>query len=353
MAAPRIIIADTDYNYIIPLQTKFINEFYNKIDLEIITEKNYFNEVFASPQKAEILIVSEDMYDPLLKRHDIDSIFLLTEQFEEDLTGQLGVNRILKYTSINEIFHSVMGNSADVLNIDAKSKREPQIVTVCSASGGVGKTTIALGICGRLTHEYKKVLYINAERMHTFQHRFENIAAVSDKMVYALLADESIDISFEDIKHVIRKELFHYLPPFKASLMSLGLNYSVYEKIAKAAKRSHEYDYIIIDADTVFDEEKAHLLDVSDKVLIVTDQTKNAVFATDVLVSNINGVDSEKFSFICNDFEKDEDNALIFPETRVRYTVNDYVAHFDRYEQMDNEDLAKNVDIQRVSVLVM
>ena len=39
MAKPRIIIADTDINYIIPLQLKFVEDFFEKIDLEIISDK--------------------------------------------------------------------------------------------------------------------------------------------------------------------------------------------------------------------------------------------------------------------------------------------------------------------------
>ena len=46
MARPRIIIADTDVNYILSLQLKFVEEFFEKIDLEIITDRNYFENMF-------------------------------------------------------------------------------------------------------------------------------------------------------------------------------------------------------------------------------------------------------------------------------------------------------------------
>ena len=48
MARPRIIIADTDVNYILSLQLKFVEEFFEKIDLEIITDRNYFENMFES-----------------------------------------------------------------------------------------------------------------------------------------------------------------------------------------------------------------------------------------------------------------------------------------------------------------
>ena len=120
----------------------------------------------ASPQKADILVVSEELYDTSLQRHNISNIFLMTEQYEENQTAELNVNRIFKYTSIKEIFNEITGKSASALKIQ-KERQEPKIVLVYSACGGTGKTTIALGIAAALTQNYKKVLYINAARLQT------------------------------------------------------------------------------------------------------------------------------------------------------------------------------------------
>ena len=103
MARPRIIIADTDVNYILSLQLKFVEEFFEKIDLEIITDRNYFENMFESPQRAEVLIVSEDLYDLSIQKHNIGNVFLMTEKNEEEQTADLNVTRIFKYTSIKDV----------------------------------------------------------------------------------------------------------------------------------------------------------------------------------------------------------------------------------------------------------
>ena len=105
MAKPRIIIADTDIGYIIPLQLKFVDEFFEKVDIEIITSREYFEDLFAVPQKADVLIISEELYGSAILKHNIAHIFLMTEQYEEEETHELKVNRIFKYTSIKEIFN--------------------------------------------------------------------------------------------------------------------------------------------------------------------------------------------------------------------------------------------------------
>lgn len=352
MAKPRIIVADTDSSYIMPLQLRFVEEFFDKIDLEIITDRDYFASLFASPQKADILIVSEELYDSSLQRHNIGNIFLMTEQYQEGQTDELNVNRIFKYTSIKEIFNEIIGKSATVFRVDVGKQAGSQIVVVYSAAGGVGKTTVALGMAICLTQNYKRVLYINASYLQSFQRMLGNQAVISTADAYSKLA-KSTESVYSDIRHVLRKEIFTYLPPFKASLMSLGLKYSIYEKIATSAKRSNDFDFIIVDADSAFDDEKAALIDAADKVVIVTTQAASSVYATNALVSNINGIDSDKYVFICNNFESEKDNAIVAAQTMPQFVVSEYIDHIPHYDSLKAEDLANSGGIKKASFLVL
>lgn len=46
MARPKVIIADEDASYIVPLQFKFVTDFFNKIDLEIILIEHILMSIF-------------------------------------------------------------------------------------------------------------------------------------------------------------------------------------------------------------------------------------------------------------------------------------------------------------------
>lgn len=352
MAKPRIIIADIDVNYIVPLQLKFVEEFFERIDLEIISSERYFEELFGTPQKADILVVSEDLYDSSLQRHDIKNIFLMTEKSEDEQTDDLNITKIFKYTSIKEIFNEITGKSSEELKIKIKDKKETQVVFVCSASGGTGKTALAMALSACLIKNYKKVLYINAGYLQSFQRLLENGTPITTPDVYTKLisGDENV---YDEIKHVIRKEVFYYLPPFKAALISLGLSFNVYEKIIMSAKRSNDYDYIVIDSDAAFDENNARLLNLSDKVVVVTEQTYAAVYATNIFVSNINGITTDKYVFVCNNFDNEKENALISPNIKMKFAVNDYVEHITHFDQLSCEELAKDKGIQKVAFLVL
>ena len=207
MSKPRIIIADTDISYIIPLQQKFIEEYFEKIDLEIISESSYYERFFASPQKADVLIVSEEFYTPTLQRHNIGHIFLMTEQYAENQMSEPNVNKIYKYTSIKEIFNAIIGKGAASLRVSNAARKETQIILVCSACGGVGKTTIALGISACLNKNYKRVLYINAARLQSFQTMLSNMSPITIADVHAEMA-AATDNVYSDIKHAIRNEGF-------------------------------------------------------------------------------------------------------------------------------------------------
>lgn len=349
MAKPRIIIADTDVNYIIPLLAKFVEEFYDEIELEAITEISYFNKVFSIPQNVDILIAAEEFYSPVLQRHHISHMYLMTEQAEEKTT-ELNVKNIFKYNNVTAIYNEIIGSSKHIFEESGVTGKDTQVVVVSSANGGAGKTTVAMGISGVLAQNHQRVLYIDAERLQTFQHLLADKTPISTTETYAKLMSPT-DSIYADIKMAIRKEKFSYLPPFKTSLMSLGVPYAIYEKIIDSAKKSKEYDYIVVDTDSTFDEGKASLLYMANKVLVVANQTRASVSATNIWLSNINGVNSEKYLLICNALQQEQQRVLP-SELAYKFPVSAMIEHFSNYEQMDLEDLSKENSIQKIAYII-
>lgn len=349
MPFPRVIIADTDVAYTSRLQKKFVDEFFGRIELEIITDPAYFDQLFAMPQEADVLIISDGLYSPALQRHSIGSLFLLTEQQDGPSTG-LNVVRIAKYSSIGAILNEIVSKNPDLQN--KARKKDCQIVAVTSACGGVGKTTIALGICGCLAREYKRVLYINAGRLQSFQRVMQDHSPITAPDVYAKLA-HSPESVYEEIRHFVRKERFSYLPPFKASLLSLNLPFSIFEKLVLSARKSHDFDYIVVDMDAAFDEECAALLGDADKVLIVTRQSAASAYATNMLVSSLDHPDEEKYLFVCGDFRADQPSVFSEQDMMLRFSVNEFVEHFEDYDTLACEEYADNTGIRKMSMLIL
>lgn len=351
MAKPRIIIADTDVGYILPLQRKFAEEFFEKVELEIITDRADFNAKFATPQQAEVLIVSEDLYDSSLQRHNITHCFLMTEsQREEGGTGGR-FYPVFKYSSIKEVFVEIVGKSGSALAVGDTLRNASRLLVVSSAAGGVGKTTVAMGVCAALTRNYKKVLYINAQRLQTFQHMLSNPAPIGLSGIYPRYSSNSREI-YQLLRTSIRQEGFDYLPPFKLALMSLGLPYRFFLNVAEAARESGDYDFVVVDTDTCLDEDKASLMNAADKVVLITNQSVASVVATNALVSNINGISPEKYIFVCNNFDKEQPNALELSHIPLKFTVSEYVESIPSCQQIGVQALSKHSDIQRLAFLI-
>lgn len=351
MKKPIIVLADTDENYLAPLEEKFIDETGDHIDLEIITDPLFFNEYFSQPQKIDILVISEDLYRTDLHRLNIRYIFLLTEEPDEGGTDDLRCHSIYKYTSTKEIYHRIVSVAAELLESEFDKPTETEVVLVYSPLGGVGKTTVALGLSACLAQSHKRVLYINAERLSTFQYRLNNRAELPADLWSELAAGG--DDLFNKIAPAVRKEKFDYLPPAGAALSALNMHYSVYEKLIRSAKASGRYDFIIVDTDAVFDSAKASLMLHADKVMMLTDQTARGVFAMNVLLKNVNGSDEEKYIFLCNHYDPEKPNALLGEPFKPDFVINDYIADMKDIDRLSAINLGQKVDIQKLAFLLI
>ena len=130
-------------------------------------------------------------------------------------------------------------------------------------------------------------------------------------------------------------------------------NNSIYKKIILSAKKSGDYDFIIVDTDSCFDDEKMQLMDIADKVIVVTDQTFSSVQATNNFVSNVNGISQDKYVFVCNRFNTSEYNELVTPNGILKFNISEYIINVENKTDLTANIFSKNRDIKKISFLVM
>lgn len=349
MTKPRIIIVDEDESYAMTLQAKFIYEFLDNIELEVITDQKIIDKTFATAQKADILIIDSNIHSETIQKQEIDHVFVMTESKQSASDDYESEYIIFKYANIKSIFMEIVGKSS--LTIPNKKRElKSKVILVTSGSGGVGKTTVALGLASALSSMYKRVLYMEAAKLQNFSYFLEDKTPIDNAYIYDKLskADRSI---YQDIKAELRTQVFNYIPPFKTALLSFGIDYSVFRKIAESAKESNDYDYIIIDADSCFDEEKTRLISLADHVLIITEQSEQQVYNTNMLMNNINNNMSDKYLFICNKYDSHKDG---YERTEgITYKIDEYVDKMEEYSRMKFEDLGQQDGIKKVAFLMI
>lgn len=351
MGKPRVVIVDEDYSYIIPLQLKFIEDMFGQIELEVITDQDYFRKFISIPQTIDILVVSESLYTEQLIKQDIRCGFVMRESLDEPKTISRFTS-IYKYTNIKEIFSVILGKTNGLASSNNKAQEEPKLIVVTSAVGGVGKTTVAMGIAATLSKHLKKVLYINVDYLQNFQTYLTNNLPISDNELYMKLIGQE-ENSFTLIRHLIRREEFDYLPPFKGALLSLGIRHSIGVDIAEQALLSKDYDYVVVDADSTFDVEKMELLTKSDKTVFVVTQTDASVRAMSRFLDNISIKDKEKTMFVCNQFDQTRRNALVSNDDDIGFWINEYIGYMDDYWEQRNDKFSSNSNIQKIAMTIM
>lgn len=343
----KIVIVDDDLSYSLPLQGRFLYDYFDFVEVEIITEKDYFDEFLTQLHKIDALIISEKFYKEDLNQYEIAHIFVLTEEQNMDLPETNQIHFMYKYTNLKGIYSQIVG-ICQMSSLNQKKKVETQMIVVTSAVGGVGKTTIALGMAKALGDMHKRVLYIEASDIQSFQYYLDNKEPIIRQDIYTKMASPSRTI-YQEIKSEIREQGFSYLPPLRAAPMSFGISYDIFGMIGKSAKESGEYDYVIVDADVRFGEQKAKLLKACDRVLFVTDETRKARYSLKQLLMNIGNVHSNKYVYVCNKYDSHNEE----DDTDIAIHIDEYVGILNPAEREILTKLAKNVGIRKVVFLLI
>lgn len=351
MARPIVILADTDEDYMSALEMKFIEEFGEKIDLEVITEKLYFEEFFHEIRTIEVLIVGESLYSSAIKEQNIENIFVLKEGMNGTVRSNSTIQEIFKYSSTGKIYQQVIETNRRLAEIEEeKNDDKTKVVVVYSPVGGAGKTTLALGIAACFAKNRQKVLYINAERMNTFQCNLQDETTIPNNDAIRL-ADDTVNL-YVEVKSMIRTEVMDYLSPFGAIISALNLEYSIYNKIIDSVRKEKEYDFVIVDTDTVFDMDKAEMFTKADRIVLVGNQTKQSEYAIKVLERNIDCSNNEKYVYVCNCYEgTGEGEDLLTIQNDSGMCVN--VGKIKGMDKLTLESLAEQKDIQKLALLII
>lgn len=321
MNKPYVVLADLDANYLIPLEERLTEELYDRIELEVITDKQYFDSFFLVPRKIDTLIISSELFSESLLRHNVTDFFLLTEE-PSDTQSTDHITRIFKYSSAKEILNQILSKNRDMLEMHL-SRKETQVILVTSCVGGAGKTTLSLALCERLAKNHKRVLFISADPVQSFSYYLQNREPLPNSAARTL--GGAGDELYRTVMPYLRNEGFSYLPPFGRSVSSNGLDENIYNRLIAAAKAAREYDCIVADAALGFDGNTAKMIQDADKVIVTVLQDAYSTYKTEYLVRNIDCRDSDKFLFVCNKFRRDADNEYMNSDMGRQFMLSEYV----------------------------
>ena len=110
-----------------------------------------------------------------------------------------------------------------------------------------------------------------------------------------------------------------------STLDARNLTFEIYEKLIRGAKESGEYDFIIVDVEAGYSQERVKLLLEADKVMLVTMQDMASTYKMEYMMRNLDFRDREKYMIIMNRYDGEKENLYLKSELQQRFPVKEYV----------------------------
>jgi cellulose biosynthesis protein BcsQ len=320
----RIVLADTDEKYLMPLEKKFIDAFEDSAEINVISDPTYLVTFFSTPQNLDILVINEELYNNGFERHNISNTFILSEQpIDDTSTGNLNTNRIYKYTSVKEIINEVMNNNTSNSIRSLKTQEQTKTIMVYSPAGGAGTTTTACGLSAALSKNFKRVLFLGTDNLQSFGYLLADQRPLPGDVEKPMAAQN--EYIYELIKPHIRREVFDYIPRFARSLSSLNITSANLMYLVDCIKASKNYDFIIVDTMCDFTEDISKMMSYADTIITVVGQDRVSTYKLERLLQNIDCSDKNKFLFVCNKYKPGEANLLVDEPFINNCHINEYV----------------------------
>lgn len=271
----KVGIIDADILYLERLVQWFSNGYGDKIELFSFTNLAAFEEAlqnmhFDMVLAAENMKVSKDLIP-----QKTGFAYLVTQN---DLEMIEDVPVISKFQSVDMLYKQIVGlyaNNEEInvvkKNVDGKTCK---VITITSASGGVGTSTIAAAFAKYLARKEKKVLFLSFEKNGGQDVFFqaEGTGNISD-VIYLLKSNKNnIALRMESLVSKDGSGVF-YLKNCNNLLDRTELDKASIEKLVKEISTLSNYEYIIVDMEYSFDEIGLFLTEYSDSILVVADGT--------------------------------------------------------------------------------
>ena len=154
--AKKIIIADVQKEYIERLQNYIQKHYMDCYEIKTFSDKTKLVQHIAT-HKCDILLMTPRLYDEALNLKNIRLPIILQNEQEKVPDVEKLKWIIQKYTRISTMVNYIKEQYEEV------DCNRPLIYSIYSPAGGVGQTTIALGVALSYAKQGKKVLYINLE----------------------------------------------------------------------------------------------------------------------------------------------------------------------------------------------
>jgi ATPases involved in chromosome partitioning len=345
MTLTSIVIATYKPEYLATLERVFVREYQFTAEIVLLPDEKSLKQYFAEPKTIDILLISEELYDQSFVRHNVSHLFILTEEEPNaETAGELFNNMLYMYSNGKTIIDNVVSRTG-ISHATNMHSGVAKVIMVYSPVGGVGKTTLAAGVCTLVARNFRRALFVGTDDLQTFGYIMkgqQRLLAGTEKTL-----QQKSKYTFDKIKPMLAQELFDIIPPFPAALASLGVTQDHMMFLIDQIKNSGDYDYIIVDGGSDFSDATTRMMSHADQVLLITAQDENSMYKLHCLLDNIDCSDANRFALVCNKYQQNAESFLVADGSR-SYPQLDYIEYDPMISPKDGDYLANMQSMQKL-----
>lgn len=269
MSAIKLIIADENKSYTKGLAQYLLEECGQAFEVVCFTQAKILMEYLGKNEAVDILLIN-----PLLLKKDISkkhykSVILLVENVDNN-----NENSIYKYQKADQIKKLLLQEydknsncGINILNCNTKCK----LISVYSASGAAGKTTIAYNLAMQYSMKAKKVLFISLEPYSALSIFNQNES--SRGLIYMLYLIKSklpnLLLKLNTIINTDNNTSIHFMEREKNVLEYKDIKIEDFELLSDFLKNQSDYEAVILDLDSSMNEMALGAFKFSDVIINV------------------------------------------------------------------------------------
>ena len=278
----RLAILERDKSYLTRIVSAFSTKYADKLEIYSFTDPEVAISTLNNA-KIDVLLASDIFDIDIGKMPNRCALAYLVDSMGIDtIKDQYAICKFQKADLIYKQILSVYSEKASSITGFKMSGDVGNIIAFCSASGGVGSSTMAASCAVRFASQKKKVLYLNLEKFGAADVFFSGQGQfdMSD-IIFALKSKKTnLPLKLEScLKQDPSGVYFYSQTKIALDMMELTTEDAI--RLISEIKLMGEYDYIILDMDFGIDKETLKIWRQAQSVVLVGDGTAESNIKTE------------------------------------------------------------------------
>ena len=268
----KLAILENDRSYLNRMVSNFGTKYADKFEIYSFTELDRALANLASA-KIDVLIANDSFEVDVTKLPNRCGFAYFVDSVDIDMVNnQRAICKFQKADLIYKQILSVYSEKASSITGFKMGDDESKVIAFCSASGGVGSSTMAAACAVHFASCGEKTLYLNLEKFGSADVFFNGPGQFNMRdVIFALKSKKAnLHLKLEScVKQDPRGVYFYSAPENALDIMELNLEEIL--KLLSELKLMGEYRYIILDLDFSLDKDMLKLFRQAQGIVLVGD----------------------------------------------------------------------------------